>query len=214
MSQLSMNAPDTVPATEIYNNIDYSRKYTPHELASAAFQNAALKGFWSVLDTELDIQPAGIVGFQRAINLPRRLMLVNTEIAETMAARNQLLEYTSAGKPLGWVIEEADVVIRLADIVGGYLAAGFRAYAWITDTEQHSIAAMIARCDSEHLSLCELCILITAEACELDRRGKSALPVLFHGLDQCLRRFPHVHPFIQMKMRWNATRPVKHGCAY
>lgn len=188
------------------------------ELISSAHQNAANKGFWPELETW---KGGDVAAFQQHINLPRRLMLVFTEIAEAWAARgvqnegHWIDDHMTMSKPEGYESELADILIRMADICGGYMAAGFTPTEWIPlNPVPGSIEASIQQIDNNEPLTTEMGLVI-AQACEYDRKGGlSALPVLYHGLKHTLLSDKYLHDHIRQKMDYNATRPTKHGKTY
>ncbi len=193
--------------------------FTPESLIAEVHQSAANKGFWPELDTW---EEGNEHDFQRHIDLPRRLMLVFTEIAEAWAA--QEAEYfnndwpkkpADGDKPEGYRSELADIIIRLADICGGYQSAGFVATPW--EPEAPTLGSIEGHLVNTHISdftIANYAGVIIAQACEYDRKGKNAHPILRHGLCTLLKEHSFLFSDIRQKMDYNKTRKPKHGKNY
>jgi hypothetical protein len=192
--------------------------FTPESLIAEVHQSAANKGFWPELDTW---NGGNEHAFQRHIDLPRRLMLVFTEIAEAWAASavehhgHWIKDHAEMDKPEGYRSELADVIIRLADICGGYQAAGFNTREWLPENPTlGSVEYQLTQITARNMPVPIMAGYIIAQACEYDRKGKNAYPILRHGIKTLLHKNEDLFPDIRQKMDYNKTRSNKHGKNY
>jgi hypothetical protein len=192
--------------------------FTPESLIAEVHQSAANKGFWPELDTW---EEGNEHDFQRHIDLPRRLMLVFTEIAEAWAAliaeqQGHINTHKlKTDKPESYSSELADIIIRLADICGGYQSAGFVAVPWEPEAPiPGSVEYQLFDVPAGDLLITTYAGLVIAQACEYDRKGKNAHPILHRGLCALLTEYEYLYPDIRQKMDYNKTRSNKHGKNY
>lgn len=81
---------------------------------------AVTKGWWDEALVHADRTGVPVITPERAC---AKLMLIVTEVAEACECvrdGDMYTTHTESGKPLGFAIELADIVIRVADLAGAY----------------------------------------------------------------------------------------------